>query len=74
MVADTAPAELRGTAYGVFNLLSGLAMLLASSLAGLLWQHQGPASTFIAGALFCGLSLLLLTQARTARQGPHAQA
>ena len=39
MVADTAPADLRGTAYGFFNLVSGLAMLVASVLAGLLWDH-----------------------------------
>ena len=41
MVADTAPADLRGTAFGVFNLASGLAMLLASALAGLLWDQWG---------------------------------
>ena len=60
MVADTAPADLRGTAFGFFNLVSGLAMLLASTVAGLLWDSQGPASTFVAGAVFCGLSLLAL--------------
>jgi MFS family permease len=60
MVADTAPAELRGTAYGFFNLSSGLAMLAASVLAGLLWDAYGAALTFIAGALFSGLALLLL--------------
>lgn len=57
MVADTAPADLRGTAFGFFNLLSGLAMLIASSLAGLLWDRLGPAFTFSAGALFCSLAL-----------------
>ena len=57
MVADTAPAELRGTAFGVFNLISGLAMLLASVLAGLLWDQWGAESTFIAGALFALLAL-----------------
>ncbi|WP_019573724.1 MFS transporter [Curvibacter lanceolatus] len=60
MVADTAPADLRGTAFGFFNLVSGLAMLLASTVAGLLWDSQGPATTFVAGAVFCGLSLLAL--------------
>ncbi len=67
MVADTAPADLRGTAFGFFNLLSGLAMLIASVLAGLLWDRLGPAFTFGAGALFCGLALLgmaLLPQTR----------
>src|SRR5450830_623253 len=60
MVADTAPDDLRGTAFGFFNLVSGLAMLLASTVAGLLWDSQGPATTFLAGAVFCGLSLLAL--------------
>jgi len=57
MVTDTAPADLRGTAFGFFNLLSGLTMLIASALAGLLWDRLGAASTFIAGALFCVLGL-----------------
>jgi MFS family permease len=60
MVADVAPAHLRGTAFGVFNLASGLAMLLASTLAGWLWGHWGPGTTFAAGALFCGLTAALL--------------
>ncbi len=57
MVADVAPADLRGTAYGFFNLLSGLAMLVASVVAGLLWQGYGAATTFAAGAVFCGLAM-----------------
>ncbi|MDR3453600.1 MAG: MFS transporter [Rhodoferax sp.] len=61
MVADTAPEDLRGTAYGVFNLASGLAMLIASTLAGVLWQVWGAPSTFYAGALFCLVSLLALS-------------
>jgi MFS family permease len=61
MVADAAPADLRGTAYGVFNLASGLAMLIASTLAGVLWQVWGAPSTFYAGALFCVLSLMALS-------------
>lgn len=60
MVADTAPADLRGTAFGFFNLMSGVAMLIASVLAGLLWQTLGAASTFYAGALFCLLAGMLL--------------
>ncbi len=60
MVADTAPAELRGTAFGLFNLVSGLAMLLASVLAGLLWDTWGAGATFLAGALFCLLGLVAL--------------
>ncbi len=58
MVADTAPADLRGTAYGFFNLISGLAMLLASVLAGLLWDRLGASFTFYAGATFCMVALL----------------
>lgn len=57
MVADTAPADLRGTAYGWFNLASGVAMLIASLLAGFLWNRFGAAFTFYAGALFCGIAL-----------------
>ncbi|GAB4121832.1 MAG: MFS transporter [Sideroxydans sp.] len=60
MVADATPADLRGTAFGLFNLVSGAAMLIASLLAGLLWQTLGAASTFYAGALFCVLAALLL--------------
>ena len=60
MVAEVAPPDLRGTAFGVFNLVSGVAMLIASVLAGLLWDRLGPAWTFGAGAVFCGLTLLAL--------------
>ena len=60
MVADTAPPMLRGTAYGFFNLTSGLAMLAASALAGLLWETQGATWTFLAGAIFGALALLVL--------------
>jgi MFS family permease len=58
MVADTAPADLRGTAYGFFNLMSGLAMLVASVTAGLLWDRLGASFTFYAGAVFCVVTLL----------------
>lgn len=57
MVADTAPADLRGTAYGFFNLVSGVAMLIASALAGLLWDRLGAIATFYAGAAFCVIAL-----------------
>jgi MFS family permease len=60
MVADVTPADLRGTAYGFFNLVSGVAMLVASVLAGLLWEAAGPASTFYGGALFCVLAVGVL--------------
>src|SRR5690606_36685366 len=49
MVADTTPAGLKGTAFGIFNLASGVCMLLASVLAGGLWQAWGPSATFLAG-------------------------
>lgn len=68
MVADTAPPLLRGTAFGFFNLLSGIALLVASLIAGLLWQQLGPAATFQAGAGFAALTLLgLLLQPAPAR-------
>jgi MFS family permease len=57
MVAATAPVDLRGTAFGVFNLASGIAMLMASVLAGALWQSFGPASTFYASAVFALVAL-----------------
>lgn len=60
LVADTCPADLRGTAYGFFSFVSGLAMLVASVLAGLLWDRFGAPATFWAGSIFCGLALLLL--------------
>ena len=62
MVADTAPADLRGTAYGFFNLMSGLTMLAASILAGLLWDKLGASATFYAGAIFSALALIGLTR------------
>jgi predicted MFS family arabinose efflux permease len=58
MVADTAPADLRGTAYGFFNLVSGIAMLAASVLAGYLWDRLGASATFYAGAGFCVIALV----------------
>ena len=68
MVADTAPADLRGTAFGFFNLVSGLSMLVASVLAGYLWDQWGASFTFYAGAIFCVIALLgLLLQLPRAR-------
>jgi MFS family permease len=64
LVADTAPPELRGTAYGIFNLFSGLAMLAASVLAGALWDSVGPQSTFLAGAAFTAIALAALAATR----------
>jgi len=60
MVADAAPADLRGTAFGFFNLVSGIALFAASVLAGLLWDGLGSSATFFAGAAFCAITLLAL--------------
>ncbi|HFS5791611.1 TPA: MFS transporter [Citrobacter werkmanii] len=57
MIAHTAPAELRGTAFGMFNLISGIALLVASTGAGILWETMGAASTFYAGAVICAIVL-----------------
>ncbi|MEO6551768.1 MAG: MFS transporter [Croceibacterium sp.] len=60
LVADTAPADLRGSAFGVFSLLAGAALLIASVLAGLLWDAWGSQVTFAAAAGFSALSGVLL--------------
>jgi MFS family permease len=73
LVADTAPAELRGTAFGVFNLVSGGALLLASVIAGALWNAAGPSATFLAGAAFALATAIGLLAYRTApRTTGHA--
>jgi len=64
LVADQAPPELRGTAFGMFNLLGGLALLAASIIAGALWDMVGPQGTFLAGAAFTALALLALLAVR----------
>lgn len=56
LVADTAPSDLLGSAFGVFNLVSGGALLLASIIAGSLWSAAGPAATFLAGAVFASVA------------------
>jgi len=57
LVADAAPPDLRGTAFGVFNLVSGGALLAASVIAGWLWSTHGAPATFYTGAAFCALAL-----------------
>lgn len=57
MVANASPVDLRGTAYGCFNLASGVAMLIASAVAGLLWDRFGPSFTFYTGAAFAALTM-----------------
>ena len=60
MVAQSAPANLKGTAFGLFNLVTGFAMLAASVVAGLLWERAGAAATFYAGAAFSVLAAMLI--------------
>ncbi len=57
MIVDTTPSEIRGTAFGVFNLVTGLAILGGNLVAGLLWDYYGPSSTFLAGA---GITMVAL--------------
>jgi MFS family permease len=58
LVADTAPAELLGTAFGIFNLTTGLSMLVAGIIAGLFWQMIGPQATLFAGAVFAAFAAI----------------
>ena len=58
LIADAAPADLRGTAYGMFNLLGGAAMLAANVIAGALWDATGPEGTFLGGAAFTAVALV----------------
>jgi len=67
LVADTTPSRLRGTAFGVFNLVSGGAMLVASVLAGWLWDQYSAPATFYAGAGFAALALLGFSKTLTGR-------
>jgi MFS family permease len=68
LIAGTAPARLRGTAFGLFGLVSGVATLIASVVAGVLWDRIGPEATFEAGAAFAALAFLAFLIA----QGPHS--
>ena len=71
LVADTAPAELPGTAFGIFNLVSGVALLLASIIAGTLWTIVGPSATFLAGAGFASIAVIgLLVTVRSHSPNP----
>ncbi len=72
LVADNAPAELRGTAFGVFNLVSGGALLLASVIAGALWSVWGATATFVVGGVFAviaALGLLFYHPVRSVQSG-----
>jgi MFS family permease len=72
LIADTAPGDMRGTAFGVFNLVSGIALLLASAIAGILWDQIGPAAPFLASAALAALALVfwLARSIRQPRQKP----
>ena len=69
LIADSAPPDLRGTAFGMYNLLTGVALLLASVIAGALWDLVGFEGTFACGALFAALTAmgLVLRRRQTAR-------
>ncbi len=67
MVAEVAPADLRGTAFGFFYLMSGIAMLIASVVAGLLWDKFGADFTFYAGAILCIIALACIAYRQTFR-------
>jgi MFS family permease len=69
LVAQEAPPELRGTAFGVFHLMSGLALFAASLLAGWLWSAYGAAATFYAGAAFTSVALAGLAVVSARRAG-----
>ena len=58
MVADATLPKIRGTAFGIFNLVTGLALLGGNLVAGLLWDNYGPSGTFFAGA---GITAVALT-------------
>ncbi len=74
LIADAAPQELRGTAFGVFNLVSGLALLAASIIAGALFDLSGPQGTFLAGAAFTALTLAALLCLRGTLNGARPAA
>jgi len=64
LIADTSAPDLRGTAFGIFHLTSGIALFAASLLAGVLWQHAGAAATFVAGGVLAAMALVTLGVAR----------
>jgi MFS family permease len=65
LVSEAVPAELRGTAFGMFNLVTGVALLLASVIAGALWELFGAQWTFLAGAGFAAVAALVLMPLRS---------
>ena len=71
LVADIAPPELLGTGFGIFNLASGVALLLASVIAGALWNAFGASSTFLAGVVFAAVAAIGLLAAVRYRKPPR---
>jgi MFS family permease len=72
LVADTTPEERRGTAFGLFNFVSGILLLAASALAGLLWDRIGPEATFLAGAAFTAIAFVGLLVTRVGKGSSRA--
>ena len=72
LVSLTAPVTMRGTAFGIFNVVSGLMLLIGSILAGVLWEAIGPDATFLAGAGFSALTLVGLLTTRRLWRGTMA--
>jgi len=70
LVVGTAPARLRETAFGFYSLITGVALLVASVVAGWLWTAFAPAATFMAGALFAGLALIGIVLRASPEMGP----
>jgi MFS family permease len=64
LITDTAPPELRGTAFGMLNLMMGVALLAASIIAGALWDAVGPQATFLGGAAFAAVAFIGLVLSR----------
>jgi MFS family permease len=67
LISDIVPADLRGTAFGLYSLVTGAALLAASVIAGLLWTAVGPAATFTTGAIFAALALVGVALQRSSR-------
>ncbi len=60
LVADTAPAEVRGKAFGIFYFVTSVAALLASIITGELWKYVGPAFPFGISAALAAIAALML--------------
>jgi len=71
LVADTAPSDRSGSAFGIFNVVTGLTLLLASVLAGIIWDRLGPLATFVVGGSFAtAAAVLLVTGQVSGLMGP----